>query len=213
MALFCHKQQAKLPFLGTAARAPEPTELQQFQKRWTHLEQNCSTQLVFVQKGANRSPVGGLELVSGAEIRDFCWQIRDSPRTDRQRTERRDRPRPHAGNSQPVGGLARPPTPTKEEPPRATLAPPGGTAVPARRGIPPFERLLYYTGSKVIISWNRRRGAGTEGNAAIPEAMDASGAELLSPAGICAKGCESKSGRRPGARFRSGNPGFPLANR
>ena len=84
LSAFCPIQAAKQSFLGTAARAPEPTESLQFQKRWTHLEQNCSTKLESAQKDANRSPFGGAELVSGAKILNFLWQILDSMLTDRQ---------------------------------------------------------------------------------------------------------------------------------
>ena len=56
LSAFCHKQSAKFRFLGTATWTREPMQSQQFQKRWTHLEQRCAGKLALAQKKCGTKP-------------------------------------------------------------------------------------------------------------------------------------------------------------
>ena len=115
----------------------------------------------------------------------------------------------------PARGLPPPgPLPPPNAPPGAARGTPW-RAHPSRGPGPPggqFLRLLSYTASKVLFSWNRRSGAETHANGAIEDAMVASAMELLNRTGIGAKGPEPRSGRRFRARCWCENPGFLLEN-
>ena len=75
-------------------------------------------------------------------------------------------------------------------------------------GDPLFEHFWFYSGRKVILSWNRQPRAESCVRVGSRKAMRASVTELLNRASVGGKDAERRSGRRKRVPPRSGNPGL-----